>query len=97
MRARVLVNGALSEPWDERASALGRLLFHIVFDAISAGVSLGCNLRAPRVSLLLYADDLVIVSAESEAVHRGLAARIFRSAIGFQNSLAARISGALRP
>ena len=76
--ARVLVNGVLSEPWDERAgvrqgSVLGSLLFNILFDGISAavraacrGVSLGRGPRAPRVTLLLYADDLVVL-AESEA------------------------------
>eukprot|EP00439_Symbiodinium_sp_Y106_P028743 s4698_g3.t1 len=76
--ARVLVNGVLSEPWDERAgvrqgSVLGPLLFNILFDGISAavraacrGVSLGRGPRAPRVTLLLYADDLVVL-AESEA------------------------------
>ena len=69
--ARVLVNGTLCEPWDERAgvrqgSALGPLLFNILLDGISAAVRAACPgvPRAPRVTLLLYADDLL---ADSES------------------------------
>ena len=82
--ARVLVNGTLSEPWDERAgvrqgSVLGPLLFNILFDGISAavraacpGVPLGRGPRAPRVTLLLYADDLVVLADSESGLQRAL-------------------------
>ena len=82
--ARVLVHGTLSEPWDERAgvrqgSVLGPLLFNILFDGISAavraacpGVPLGRGPRAPRVTLLLYADDLVVLADSESGLQRAL-------------------------
>ena len=72
--ARVLVNGMMSESWDENAgvrqgNVLGPLLFNILFDGISTavrascpGVALGRDSAAPRVTLLLYADDLVVLA-----------------------------------
>ena len=71
--ARVVVNGLLSQPWAETAgvrqgSVLGPLLFTILFDSISAtvlracpGVALG-GPGTPKVTLLLYADDLVVLA-----------------------------------
>ena len=72
--ARASVNGSLSEPWSELAgvrqgSVLGPVLFNLLFDSVAEavraacpGVKLGNGPRAPRVTLLLYADDLVILA-----------------------------------
>ena len=82
--AKVLVNGHLSEPWTESAgvrqgSVLGPLLFNILFDGISEavraacpGVALGRDIRAPRITVLLYADDLVVLAENQRDLQRAL-------------------------
>ena len=82
--ARVLVNGHLSEPWTESAgvrqgSVLGPLLFNILFDGISEavraacpGVAFGRDIHAPRVTVLLYADDLVVLAENQRDLQRAL-------------------------
>ena len=68
------MNGSFSEPWSEQAgvrqgSVSGPLLFNLLFDSVAAavraacpGVALGDGPNAPRVTSLVYADDLVILA-----------------------------------
>ena len=81
--AKVFVNGALSEPWAEAAgvrqgNVLGPLLFNVLFNGIASavrgacpGVALG-GPGSPRVTLLLYADDLVVLAESCEELQRAL-------------------------
>ena len=84
--ARASVNGSLSEPWSAQAgvrqgSVLGPLLFNLLFDGIAAtvraacpGVALGNEPDAPRVTLLLYADDSIILADNPSDLQNGLTA-----------------------
>ena len=56
-------------PNEKRQSVLGPLLFNVLFDGISAAVraacrsaSLGRSPRALQVTLLLYANDVVVLA-----------------------------------
>ena len=86
--AKVLVNGTLSGPASAEAACLAPLLFNILFDGISAavraacpGVPLGRGPRAPRVTLLLYADDVVVL-ADSESGHVHLTPLVLGEPVG---------------
>ena len=81
--ARVVVNGLLSQPWAETAgvrqgSVLGPLLFTILFDSISTTVRRACPGVAlggpgtPKVTLLLYADDLVVLADSASDLQHAL-------------------------
>ena len=81
--ARVVVNGLLSQPWAETAgvrqgSVLGPLLFTILFNSISTSVRRACpgvtlgGPGTPKVTLLLYADDLVVLADRPSDVQRAL-------------------------
>eukprot|EP00439_Symbiodinium_sp_Y106_P065296 s2170_g10.t1 len=84
--ARVSVNGSFSEPWSEQAgvgsgSVLGPLFFNLLFDSVAEavraacpGVALGSGPNAPRVTLLLYADDLVILADNPSDLQSALTA-----------------------
>ena len=85
--ARVIVNGSISASWPESAgvrqgSVLGPLLFNILSNSIAdairtvcPGVSLSTDRSAPvapRVALLLYADDLVVLAEDAAQLQRAL-------------------------
>ncbi|CAE7243833.1 unnamed protein product [Symbiodinium natans] len=81
--ARVAVNGSMSQPWSETAgvrqgSVLGPLLFNILFDSISAAVRAACpgvalgGSGSLRLTLLLYADDLVVLAENPRDLQRAL-------------------------
>ena len=82
--ARAVVNGSASSPWTENAgvrqgSVLGPLLFNILFNGLAAavraacpGVALSNDGHAPRVTILMYADDVVIWADSADHLQRAL-------------------------
>ena len=82
--SQVRIDGCFSASWENaegvrQGSVLSPLLFNVLFNGVAAavrracpGVRLGPDLDAPRVSLLLYADDIVILAECQEELQAAL-------------------------
>ena len=105
-RAAALAHGTLSRPWVDtngvrQGSVLSTILFNLVIDSLAPcirracpGVALGPSPGAPRCTLLLYADDLVILAETPQALQAALEAisrwaRLWRFTFGIGPSKSA--------
>ena len=82
--SRVRVHGRCSEDWGDdngvrQGSVLSPLLFNLLINSLAAairrvcpGVRLGTSADAPRVTVLMYADDIVILAESPEDLQRAL-------------------------
>ena len=73
------VNGSFSEPWSEQAES-GKAVFWVHSCSTSClTVLLGSGPNAPQVTLLLYADDLVILADNPSDLQNALNAGVWGS------------------
>ncbi|CAE8629518.1 unnamed protein product [Polarella glacialis] len=81
--SQILAYGGSSSQWVNPSLGQGRILYPLLFNivvngaAVSAkracpGVALGPELGAPRVSVLLYADDIVLLAETAQELQDGL-------------------------
>ncbi|CAE8633289.1 unnamed protein product [Polarella glacialis] len=113
--SQVSAYGGLSSTWVNPSLGQGRvlppLLFHVVVNGAAAaakracpGVSLGPEAGAPRVNVLLYAYDIVIIAGSALELQTGLDALAewarrwrFSSSPGVEKSAVMVVNGLRRP